>query len=206
MATRNKPRVHARDHEHGGADPSLIHYEDVGDEGGGTPSGLQSFCTAEDSESAFGGSTPHDLLFTHSYSFNTNDPATFDVSGNHVRILQAGGYLVFGQLNPPGFTGETGVALVEIYDVYGTDADGNRVNGISPTDTPGPAITSRNLLPGAGGFMPTLQYMTFINLRDDYAFGGTRPAVWPVTMHMRMDWSATSAHTLFYGLSVMRFG
>jgi hypothetical protein len=37
-----KPRVHARDHEHGGADTIQIHYEDVGGEGaGGGGGGIQ---------------------------------------------------------------------------------------------------------------------------------------------------------------------
>lgn len=36
-----KPRIHARDHEHGGADPTLIHYEDVGDAGTGGGGGIQ---------------------------------------------------------------------------------------------------------------------------------------------------------------------
>ena len=35
MARKAKPHVHGRDHEHGGADTTLIHYEDVGDSGGG---------------------------------------------------------------------------------------------------------------------------------------------------------------------------
>jgi hypothetical protein len=35
MPNRPRPRVHARDHEHGGADPTLIHWEDVGDGGDG---------------------------------------------------------------------------------------------------------------------------------------------------------------------------
>jgi hypothetical protein len=41
VTKRPKPTVHGRDHEHGGADPTLIHWEDVGDEGGGTGSGIQ---------------------------------------------------------------------------------------------------------------------------------------------------------------------
>lgn len=35
MSKTAKPKVHARDHEHGGADPTRIHYEDVPGEGGG---------------------------------------------------------------------------------------------------------------------------------------------------------------------------
>jgi hypothetical protein len=35
MTKRPKPTVHGRDHEHGGADVTLIHYEDVGADGGG---------------------------------------------------------------------------------------------------------------------------------------------------------------------------
>jgi hypothetical protein len=35
MTKRPKPTVHGRDHEHGGADVTLIHWEDVGGEGGG---------------------------------------------------------------------------------------------------------------------------------------------------------------------------
>ena len=35
MARKPKPHVHGRDHEHGGADTTLIHYDDVGDSGGG---------------------------------------------------------------------------------------------------------------------------------------------------------------------------
>jgi len=41
MARRPKPHVHGRDHEHGGADTTLIHYEDVGTSGGGTGGGIQ---------------------------------------------------------------------------------------------------------------------------------------------------------------------
>jgi len=40
MTKRAKPVMHARDHEHGGADPTRIHYEDVGTSGGGSAAGL----------------------------------------------------------------------------------------------------------------------------------------------------------------------
>jgi hypothetical protein len=39
MTIRPQPHVHGRDHEHGGADPTRIHWEDVG--GAGTGGGLQ---------------------------------------------------------------------------------------------------------------------------------------------------------------------
>jgi hypothetical protein len=35
MTKRPKPMMHGRDHEHGGADPTLIHWEDVGTDGTG---------------------------------------------------------------------------------------------------------------------------------------------------------------------------
>jgi hypothetical protein len=35
MTKRPRPTVHGRDHEHGGADVTLIHYEDVGGDGDG---------------------------------------------------------------------------------------------------------------------------------------------------------------------------
>ena len=35
MTKHARPTQHGRDHEHGGADPHRIHYEDVGDSGGG---------------------------------------------------------------------------------------------------------------------------------------------------------------------------
>jgi hypothetical protein len=41
MPKRAKPHVHGRDHEHGGADPTKVHYDDVGDSGAGGGSGIQ---------------------------------------------------------------------------------------------------------------------------------------------------------------------
>ena len=46
MPKRAKPHVHGRDHEHGGADTTMIHYEDVGDPGGGGGGGGIQFDTA----------------------------------------------------------------------------------------------------------------------------------------------------------------
>jgi hypothetical protein len=40
MPQRAKPHVHGRDHEHGGADPTRIHYETVGGDGGTTATGI----------------------------------------------------------------------------------------------------------------------------------------------------------------------
>lgn len=179
-------------------------WEDVGSAGPGV--GLQGFCSAEGYEAGVTSGSQHELLFTDPEGFNSNDPASFDLVGNQIQILRAGGYFVFGQLLVGSFASEASdLALIEIYDVYGTDAAGHRVNGVFPTDTPVPAIISKGNLPGAGGFAPTLQYFAFINLRDEYTYNGTRPAVWPVTIHMRMSWSASDPHSLTYSLSIMRF-
>ena len=51
MAHRAKPHVHGRDHEHGGADTTLIHYDTVGGAGAGGAQGIYSL----DSGTSLGG-------------------------------------------------------------------------------------------------------------------------------------------------------
>lgn len=168
---------------------------------------VQAFCTYEGFESATP-TFPHpqDLPFGDATAFSTNDSSSFDFSGGKVRILKSGGYLVFGQILVSGFNSETGTTVAEIYDMYGVDASSNRVDGIYPTDTPVEAWVTRSMLPGGGGTTPTLQSFIFINLLDDYTVGGTRPAIWPVDMHMRLDWSVTTTHNISYSMAIMRFG
>jgi hypothetical protein len=179
--------------------------------GGSGGSSVQAFCTYE-TFLANAPTFPHpqDLPFggTAANVFNTNDATSFDYSGGRVRILKQGGYLACGNLHISGFQVDPGGpnTVAEIYDIYGVDDDGNRVDIVGPLDTPVGAWVTQALLPGGGGVTPTLQYMAFFNLRDDYTVSGTRPVVWPCTMHMRLDWSVNNQHNIEYSLVIMRFG
>jgi hypothetical protein len=102
-----KPVLHARDHEHGGADPQRIHYESVGGAGG---AGTAVFAHTGDT---FGPltSSPAVLSGTHFYS---SDPATFDSSSGITQIVRPGMYVIGCQLTiqpPSNFTAGNWVQL-----------------------------------------------------------------------------------------------
>jgi len=84
MARKAKPHVHGRDHEHGGADTTLIHYEDVGTSGGGS-GGIQFDSYPQDGQWLY---------------LETDGPATspsgfgveiYDPSGNGVDLASSSG-------------------------------------------------------------------------------------------------------------------
>jgi hypothetical protein len=95
-----KPIVHARDHEHGGADPVRIVWESTGTGGGGgfptfaLTGGTFSFDTDDAPvilDAAALGSAPH---------FSTTDSATFDMSsGGRACILAPGMYVIGCQID-----------------------------------------------------------------------------------------------------------
>jgi len=83
MARKPKPHVHGRDHEHGGADTTLIHYEDVGTSGAG--GGIQFDSYPQDGQ----------WLYLETDGPDTSPSGygveVFDASGNGVDLASAGG-------------------------------------------------------------------------------------------------------------------
>jgi len=87
MVKHAKPVVHARDHEHGGADPHRIHYESVGESG---PAGITLDWIAAKQEDLLVDATSFDYLDF----FAITTPAGGITSGDSITIATAGTWIV----------------------------------------------------------------------------------------------------------------
>lgn len=127
MPKRDKPIVHARDHEHGGADPQRIHYEDVGSGGTG---GTLTYIVASQEDQSVGATSTGYLDF-----FSISTPGASITSGTSITIATAAMYEVLGVGR---FTyGDTNIQAQMDLEVNGTTSSSTSVFA---TFNEGPAV------------------------------------------------------------------
>ena len=97
MTKIQKPIVHGRDHERGGADPFRMAYESVGEAGGG---GAASFALTGGPFNVDSGNQILDTPSPDVMHFSTTDMLTYDMSTDgRARILRPGLYVTGCQVN-----------------------------------------------------------------------------------------------------------
>ena len=203
MTTRPKPHVHARDHEHGGADTIRIHYESVGDPAG--DAGGVDWFIAQGSATHTASPGTIELPFDSS-GFYTNSSASFECdTDGRVNILQPGLYALTGILVIPSFPSDSSSgATAEILEIRGVGATGSNEYGVVDA-TPVSAIIDHARLPGSGGFAPAMTFPNFFNLNDDYVYSGSRPIVWPLALRFRRSWTVGDSHNEQWALVGQRY-
>jgi len=137
MARRPKPHVHGRDHEHGGADTTLIHYEDVGTSGPGT-GGIQFDSYPQDGQWLY---LETDGPDTTPSGFGVE---VYDASGNGVDLASHSG----GQITLQTVGG--GAILLQASGDLVLIATGNVLMPALPTSDPG---TPNALWVDSSGFL-----------------------------------------------------
>jgi hypothetical protein len=89
-----KPIIHGRDHEHGGADPTHIVYEDVGTSGGGGGSGGEPFGVGQRKSFTAAANTTTQLAPFDNFDASDDTVYQKDATTGAMRILKTGLYRV----------------------------------------------------------------------------------------------------------------